>query len=195
MNIEIEKRWAICTKSIDLDFLKRANVREIVQTYMTPQDASPIIRVRTIHEGSRHYAIQTIKSPAPGGGNFEIEFDIPLDSGLAMHELSTANIHKVRYTLAADYAPGLEANKGLNFELDVFSGLLHGVCIVECEYDGKRDIVVPSWFGHEIIGKSAKILSNLNMAFNPASARIEHAILLPGEVITIGLPNGNQSSS
>lgn len=92
-------------------------------------------------------ATLTVKSKKEGGRRAEFEYEIPRDHAaemLASH-CGTNTIDKVRYHVPF---------AGLNWEIDVYEGLLAGTVIAEVELDCiDCNVLLPEWAGEEVTGR------------------------------------------
>lgn len=89
-------------------------------------------------------ATLTVKSRRDHGQRAEFEYEIPRDHAeemLASH-CGVNTIEKTRHHVPFG---------GLNWEIDVYKGLLDGVVLAEVELDRiDRDVHLPGWVGEEI---------------------------------------------
>lgn len=113
--------------------------RRILQGYLAQEDS---ISVRVRQFGDERTL--TIKA---GSGRERTEVELELDEARwsALWELvGERYLKKARYAVPLDEATA---------ELDVFSGALDGLCLVEVEFDSAEQAEVfdaPSWFGAEV---------------------------------------------
>ena len=89
-------------------------------------------------------ATLTVKSRQEHGRRAEFEYEIPRDDAeqmLASH-CGVNTVEKVRHHVSFG---------GLDWEIDVYEGLLAGVVLAEVELDRiDRDISIPEWVGAEV---------------------------------------------
>ena len=136
--LEIEKKYRPAKLPDDLETYPHY---EIVQQYLS---RNPAVRVR---KSQGHYRL-TIKS---GGkkSHEERNFDLGTEEAFTclLEQCEGRRLYKTRYLLPVDGYPGLVA------ELDVFSGNLEGLVILEVEFADEKsaeDFRPPAWFGPEV---------------------------------------------
>lgn len=133
--MEIERKFLI--KSLPAD-LTQYQHKDIEQAYLC-QD--PVLRIRKL--GSDYFF--TFKTK---GLMIREEIETPLTKETYGQLLSKADgtvIKKTRY-----YLP---LTDGLVIELDIFAGVLEGLCLAEIEFPSKElaeKYIVPQWFGREV---------------------------------------------
>ena len=133
---EIERKWLIRQEDIPYD-LSQAEKYEIFQTYL---NFSPEIRVRNINDSEY---ILTIKCDTALKGFVREEHEWLIskeeyDNLLNKKEGNTIN--KTRYIL--------EDEKGIEMEIDIFSGDLEGLAYLEIEFvdtESANNYLAPDW--------------------------------------------------
>ena len=151
---EIERKFLVA----EMPDLAAAKAVEIRQGYVTrPEDS---IEVRLRQKGENYFL--TIKSGS-GMVRGEHESEISRDTFETLWPAASATVDKVRWTGSLD--------DGSVFELDVFSGDLAPLVVVEVEFDtveAAHAFVPPAWFGRDVSGDKA--YSNKVMAFRDRPA-------------------------
>lgn len=113
--------------------------REICQGYLAVEDATSV-RIRRAGDERT----LTIKAGA-GMERTEVELALDAEQWQALSELvGERHVEKQRYQIDVD---------GLTAELDIFSGELDGLCLVEVEFATREQAVSfapPDWFGAEV---------------------------------------------
>lgn len=133
---EIEKKWLIRTEDIPYD-LSQAEKYEIVQTYL---NFSPEVRVRNINDSEY---VLTIKCDTALKGFVREEHEWLIskeeyDNLLTKKEGNTIN--KTRYRFKDE--------KGIEMEIDIFSGDLKGLAYLEIEFvdtESAENYKTPNW--------------------------------------------------
>jgi adenylate cyclase len=150
--VEVERKWLVETAAPEaLD----APAERIDQGYLTIGDAGAETRVR--RKGDRFWI--TVKS---GSGLARNETEVELTAGqfeALWPATEGARVEKVRHSMPT--------GDGHLIELDVYSGVLDGLIVVEVEFDdpwGAESFVVPFWFGREITADAA--YKNQRLAVN-----------------------------
>ena len=136
-SLEIERKFLV-TKMPDLLSLQRAQLQ---QGYLTEDEDSIEVRLRQSGEA----CFMTVKS---GGGlqRSELEIAITQSQFVALWPATAGRrIEKTRFKAALDAQ--------LTFELDVFSGSLAPLVMVEVEFASvmaATSFVPPNWFGADV---------------------------------------------
>lgn len=136
-SVEIERKFLVS----DLPDLTTAHQSVIRQGYLTQPSDSVEIRLRQKDET----CFLTLKSD---GGTVRVERETeisPSQFDALWPETAGRRVEKERWT---GDLPG-----GLKFELDLFSGALDGLRLVEVEFGSEVDaeaFVVPDWFGGDV---------------------------------------------
>ncbi len=138
---EIEKKWLIRQEDIPYD-LSQAEKYEIVQTYL---NFSPEIRVRNINNNEY---ILTIKCDTALKGFVREEHEWLIskeeyDNLLTKKEGNTIN--KTRYRFKDE--------KGIEMEIDIFSGDLKGLAYLEIEFvdtESANKYLTPNWVVRDV---------------------------------------------
>lgn len=151
MSTEIERKFLVA----NLPDLSRAEKAVVRQGYLTSPEDSTELRLRQRND----VFFLTLK----GGGDLvrvERETEITRDQFETFWpETRGRRIEKVRYT---DQMPD-----GHQFELDVFSGGLEPLCLVEVEFhtsEAANAYVPPDWFGADVT--EDKRYKNMILAVN-----------------------------
>ncbi|NOD91264.1 CYTH domain-containing protein [Ruegeria sp. HKCCD4884] len=137
MSKEIERKFLVATLP-DLSSAQKAVVR---QGYLTAPDDSTELRLRQKNEAF----FLTLKG---GGGLVRVEREAQITEEqfeTFWPETEGRRVEKERYTGRLP--------DGLMFELDIFSGDLASLRLVEVEFDSEEDaaaFVPPDWFGADV---------------------------------------------
>ncbi|WP_424927265.1 CYTH domain-containing protein [Amaricoccus tamworthensis] len=141
MSTEIERKFLVLNAP-DLDGLKSETVR---QGYLSATEDKVEVRVR--QKGAGFFL--TVKS---GGSVVRSEHEVSLDQS-QFDDLWPATegrrLEKTRYSGSLE--------RGETFELDVYSGTLAPLMVVEVEFPSLEDaeaFEAPAWFGTEVSGES-----------------------------------------
>ncbi len=131
---EIERKFLVATIP---DELPEPGM-EIRQAYLTTEPTE--VRVRS-SDGEQHEL--TVKSL---GGLTRTEVSLPLDSRQfdELWSLAQGTIEKTRHQVEVE---------GGTAEVDVYSGTLEGLLVVEVEFPSEQDaasFLPPPWFGREV---------------------------------------------
>jgi adenylate cyclase len=141
--VEVERKWLV--EAAPSEALA-APAGRIEQGYLTIGDAGAETRLR--RKGDRFWI--TVKS-GTGLSRNESEVELTADQFEALWPATDgARLEKVRYSMPA--------GDGHLIELDVYSGALAGLIVVEVEFDdpwGAESFVVPYWFGREVTADDA----------------------------------------
>ena len=135
--LEIERKFLVETLP-SLDDLVSTEVR---QGYLT--NAADSIEMRLRQKGSKHF--MTLKSD---GDLARTEYEIAINEeqfDTLWPATEGRRVEKVRHVGTLD--------DGLTFELDVFSGDLAGLKLVEVEFsslEAANSFVAPDWFGADV---------------------------------------------
>lgn len=133
-HVEIERRFLVRRMPCDLSQYKK---RIIEQGYL---NIDPVVRIR--RDNDSYYL--TYKN---GHSSVREEYNLPLTEQGYAHLLAKADgsiISKDRYEIP---------DQGLTIELDIFHGVLEGICWAEVEFpspEAENAYVPPEWFGTEI---------------------------------------------
>ena len=147
--IEIERKFLVS----NIDFCLRNHIRSISidQCYLS-FDPARTIRVRKMDKT----AFITIKGKPNQTGDTRFEWDkeITENEATQLFNLSLGqNIQKRRYIVP---------HNSYFFEVDVFSGPLHGLVIAEIELStANEQLELPTWIGQEVTGDSRYYNSSL----------------------------------
>ena len=141
MTIEIERKFILPEAPSTGQLGPGAHLR---QGYLAEEDAVEV-RVRITSTN----ATLTVKA-GTGLSRTEVDLGISLGQAEALwpHTLGR-RIDKTRYRVTIDDRLGHVA------EVDVYSGDLTGLCVVEVEFGSETDasaFVLPDWFGRELTG-------------------------------------------
>jgi len=144
MGTEIERRWLVR----NLSGIGADAVRHIEQGYLERSSPLQSLRVRIIDNSS---AVITGKT-GTGMSRSEIEEPIPLAAARMLMEFCDHRITKTRHVIGP-------------WELDVFSGVLEGVVLLEFESGNEQEVldaVPPLWAGDPVDVTDS--LTNLHLA-------------------------------
>ena len=143
VGVEVERKWLV--EDAPAEALA-APAERIDQGYLTIGNAGGETRVR--HKGERFWI--TVKSGS-GLSRDETEVELTADQFAALWPATEgARVEKVRHSMPT--------GDGHLIELDVYSGALTGLIVVEVEFDdpwGAESFVVPYWFGREVTADDA----------------------------------------
>lgn len=137
MKIEIERKFLVADDSW------RSGAGEglsCVQGYISSESTDVTVRVRRIGD----QGFLTLKGKTEGVSRPEMEYEIPVDDAEYMLKnlCSGRVVSKTRYILPV---------KGLQWEVDVFSGLNNGLVLAEIELEGEgQPFETPEWLGEEV---------------------------------------------
>ncbi len=154
--VEVERKWLVETAPSEV---LGAPAEHIDQGYLTIGEAGAETRVR--RKGERFWI--TVKS---GSGLSRQETEVELTAGqfeALWPATEGARVEKVRHSMPA--------RDGHLIELDVYSGSLDGLIVVEVEFDDPRaaeSFVVPDWFGREVTADDAYRNQRLALAGLPS---------------------------
>ncbi len=133
--MEIERKFLVKELPDNLDSYPHT---QIEQGYLS---TGPVVRVR--QDGDSYYL--TYKG---GGMMVREEYNLPLTKKAYFHLREKADGHlitKVRYRIPLD--------DGLTAELDIFSGVMEGLIMVEVEFPDEQSAFTyepPAWFGKDV---------------------------------------------
>jgi adenylate cyclase len=136
MGVEIERKFRV--EGTGWRALATSS-RRLRQAYLC-NDERVAVRVR-VEEGTR--ASLTVKTAGSSRQREEYEYDIPVADAERLFALRVGNmVEKVRHAVV---------DRGLGWEIDVFSGENEGLVIAEVELpDPEQAIEKPSWLGEEV---------------------------------------------
>ncbi len=153
--MEIERKFLVRQLPSDLDSYP---VLQIEQAYL---NRDPVVRVR--QENENYY--MTYKGR---GLIAREEYNLPLNAGSYEHLKAKADgnvITKRRYLIpVAPYTA----------ELDMFEGVLEGLCVVEVEFETLQqaeDFTPPAWFGRDVT-KARSYQNSVLSAADPEQIRL-----------------------
>lgn len=136
-HLEIERKWLVK----ELPDLSAYSFEEILQGYLPPEKEGQEKRIRA-HGGKFDLTIK-------GDGDLVREETSPIhltkEAFEALwQETNGKSLQKTRYSIPFE---------GLNIELDIYSGALTGLLVVEVEFKSVREselFAPPDWFGSEV---------------------------------------------
>ena len=152
--MEIERKFVPSALPENLDSFPRVHM---VQGYL---NTAPVVRVRKENDD----CYLTYKG---GGMMVREEYNLPLTREAFAHLLPKCDgriIEKTRYRFPVEGRPDLTA------ELDLFSGELEGLVILEVEFPSVEAAVSfdpPAWFGKEVTNDPAYHNSALSRGADP----------------------------
>lgn len=155
--VEIERKFLVATPPGP----KNLQTVEVRQDYLTSEADTVEIRLR--QKGGACF--MTVKS---GSGLIRSEYEIPLDRAqfdVLWPATEGRKIEKTRYLGRLD-------DDGV-FELDVFSGSLAPLIVVEVEFpsaEAARDFTPPAWFGEDVTNDKRFKNKALATSGNPLAA-------------------------
>lgn len=144
--MEIEKKFLICSLPEDLEQYEK---KVMEQGYLC---TNPVVRIRK----SNDKYILTYKSrletcaALDGDTRINHEVEVPLNQSGYEHlreKIDGSLVKKCRYLV-----PLPDGHTG---ELDIFDGVLKGLCFIEVEFADEKDaneFVPPAWFGKNVSG-------------------------------------------
>jgi len=139
MSKEIERKFLVsCSDYRNLAVGKK----EMVQGYLSV-DPDATVRVRIVDDK----AFITIKSRNKGAVRNEWEYSVPAEEARQMLRTCCKSrlIEKTRYLV--------DANDGLQWEIDEFHGTLDGLVVAEIELPTEDyPVIVPDFIGEEVTG-------------------------------------------
>lgn len=150
--MEIERKFLVRTLPEHLDSYPNTDIE---QAYLC---IHPVVRVR--RDGDAFYL--TYKG---SGMLMREEYNLPLDEASYYHLRQKADgtiITKTRYRIPLD--------GGLTAELDIFSGALDGLMLVEVEFPTKeaaQSYISPPWFGKDVTMDPRYHNSNMSRGMTP----------------------------
>lgn len=136
MGIEIERKFLVTSDGWRTLATSSSSMR---QGYLS-EHARATVRIRIVDDSQ---AILTIKGRPTGLARAEFEYEVPLDEGRALLEMSRpAVVEKRRYLVPhGDHL----------WEVDVFEGSHAGLVMAEVEMSAEDEVVVlPEWLGAEV---------------------------------------------
>ncbi|MCP8883413.1 CYTH domain-containing protein [Devosia sp. XJ19-1] len=136
MAIEIERKFLVKGDDWRASSTGSAALR---QGYLSTS-AKATVRIRILDDSR---AVLTLKGPTDGISRAEFEYEVPLDEGRALLEMSRPNVvEKRRY---------LVPHGGLTWEVDVFEGAHAGLVMAEVELaSADQSVDLPAWAGTEV---------------------------------------------
>jgi adenylate cyclase len=141
MALEVERKFHVP----DAAFLAGLAGKQLRQVYLA--QGSLTVRVRIVDDAR---ALLTLKGAPAGITRAEFEYVIPLQDALDMAACEGAlELSKTRYLV--EYS-------GNAWEVDVYGGVLAGLCTAEIEASSEAAamaVALPSWLGREVTGVRA----------------------------------------
>jgi adenylate cyclase len=136
MALEIERKFLVADDSWRHSAVRRVHIRDgLVAT-----DNGRKVRIRISDES----ATIAVKGPRAGITRAEFEYAIPLSDAEEIMRTLPHVLEKWRH---------LVPYEGVNWEVDVYEGLLKGVVLAEIEMrTPDRKLNIPSWIGQEVTG-------------------------------------------
>jgi CYTH domain-containing protein len=143
MSLEIERKYLVAHDGWKRAVVRTAHIRDGLVAVMNGRkarvrimDVQATIALKGTHEGKEI-------------GRAEYEYAIPLaDAEEILRTMCDDRVlEKTRH-----YVP----HAGLTLEVDIYTGLLHGIVIAEVELDrADRAVTLPDWVGAEVTGDIA----------------------------------------
>ena len=140
--MEIERKFLPASPS-RLPTLSSCEKIEMVQAYL---NASPILRIRK--EGEDYFLTYKGK-----GMITREEYNLPLNADAFSHLLAKCDGNTVTKTRYRFPLPENNTGESLTAEIDIFSGQLEGLILIEVEFStpkGAEAFLPPAWFGKEV---------------------------------------------
>ena len=151
MGIEIERKFLVKDDS----WKPYAGEGQVCRQGYLLSGEGKTLRVRIIGD----QAFLTVKGPTEGITRIEFEYGIPVIDAEAMLLLCGNVVEKTRYYIQ---------HTGLQWELDVFSGVNEGLVMAELELEAEDQLFeLPGWAGEEVSGDPRYY--NACLAENPFS--------------------------
>jgi adenylate cyclase len=162
MELEIERKW-LTDESIKSQIVRNGFTR-IQQAYLSPNTR---IRIHPVGDDGGE-AVITVKNRVSDLTVKEYNFPIPLDEAKELIAgMDVIDKHRFNIGLTEDRQP-------TGFTLDVFSGQLEGLFLIEKEYaseeEAAADELPEDWAAVEVTGDSRFINANLgDKRFDPVN--------------------------
>lgn len=136
MGIEIERKFLVTSEDWRSAIVSSNHLQ---QGYLS-SSAKATVRIR-LFDGAK--AVLTLKGAPSGLVRAEYEYDVPVDEGRELLEMSRPHVvEKRRHRVP---------HAGLIWEVDVFEGIHAGLVIAEVELERPdQPVVLPSWVGAEV---------------------------------------------
>ena len=149
MAIEIERKYLIKNDT----WRQKVQKSTIIRQGFLNTEPERTVRVR--QKGNKGFL--TIKVKTEGIARLEFEYEIPLVEAQELLHLCLPHlIEKERFIVL---------EKGLTWEIDVFSGNNKGLIIAEVELDSsEQDILLPDWIAEEVSTDARYYNSNLSQS-------------------------------
>jgi CYTH domain-containing protein len=155
--LEIERKWLIRDGVIFPEGLE-VNKIKITQVYLASEKKE---RLRTSQVGNELKYTHTIKRPAEGGGNWELERDISPEEYCELVLRADKDCYIILKERNVFYLGGLK------YELDIFSHPIK-LQILEVEIESlDQEVYIPEWLGMTIEVTNIKGFSNKRIASKP----------------------------
>tara|TARA_B100000700_G_scaffold257260_1_gene290906 strand:- start:4060 stop:4548 length:489 start_codon:yes stop_codon:yes gene_type:complete len=153
MTLEIERKYLV--KGNDWKKLIISS-QDIKQCYLTTSKKEWTTRIRLINNKK---AILSLKKPINYTIRYEYEYDIPIEDGNSIFNLTDKQIIKTRYSIKF---------QGGDWIVDSFKGSNFPLVLAEVEIASERTLIqAPSWCIKEVTDESK--YSNAALAENPIS--------------------------
>ncbi len=166
MGIEIERRFLVVAEGWRSIISSKQKIR---QAYLASTKKALVVRVRIVNDEK---AWLTIKVPGSGIARQEFEYEIPINDGEALYQLSNDRIIKTRYQI-----PFLE---GEDWVVDCFEGNNSPLILAELELSSPhQSFCIPDWCGLEITNDfrwSNALLAKEPIQAWPSEMRVKYSI-------------------
>ncbi|MES2266296.1 MAG: CYTH domain-containing protein [Bacteroidota bacterium] len=151
MPTEIERKFLV--DHTKWDQLKKPDGKLYKQGYILSEEKRTV-RIRVTDTA----AYITLKGASTGISRSEYEYSIPVDEGIEiLQNFAISSIEKIRYNI--NYLGHL-------WEVDVFSGVNHGLIVAEIELDSEDEAFEkPDWIGGEVSHDSR--YTNASLSVHP----------------------------
>jgi adenylate cyclase len=151
MGTEIERKFLVV--SDDWKSLVSSS-NSIRQGYLSANDLATV-RIRIVDDAK---ALLTVKGKVVGITRDEFEYEVPLEDGKAMLELSRPRVVEKRRHLVPLH--------GVTWEIDIFEGHHAGLVMAEVELQtADQAVELPHWIGKEV--SQDERYANASLSRNP----------------------------
>jgi adenylate cyclase len=138
MALEIERKFLVADDNWSNSIIRRVHIRD----GLLCSDNDRKVRVRILDNS----ATITVKSHRVGVVRAEFEYAIPLSDAEEM-------IRSLPHDRILEKWRHLVPYEGLNWEIDVYEGILQGVVVAEIEMKTETQMLrIPPWIGREVTG-------------------------------------------
>lgn len=151
MGTEIERKFLVVSDAWKSLVGSSHSIR---QGYLSANDLATV-RIRIVDDAK---ALLTVKGKVVGITRDEFEYEVPLEDGRAMLEMSRPRVvEKRRHLVPLD---------GVTWEIDIFEGLHAGLVMAEVELQtADQTVELPDWIGNEV--SRDERYANASLSRNP----------------------------